>query len=134
MTTTELDVLEANAAFYRAFASRDAGAMERIWAERHPVACIHPGWDVLDGRRQVLGSWRRIFDSDGAPEVACSQAEARVMGDAAFVTCHEVLAGGRLAATNVFVREGDAWRIVHHQATEIAPGQMRSRAHEGPAN
>jgi ketosteroid isomerase-like protein len=134
MTTTELDVLEANAAFYRAFAARDADAMERVWAERHPVACIHPGWDVLDGRRQVLGSWRRMFETDGAPEIACSHAEARVVGDAAFVTCHEVIEGGRLAATNLFVREGEAWRLVHHQATVIEPGQLRARSPEGPAN
>jgi SnoaL-like domain len=134
MTTTDLDVLEANAAFYRAFASRDAAGMEQVWAERHPVACIHPGWDVLDGREAVLGSWRRILDSPGAPDVSCSHAEARVMGDAAFVTCHEVLPGGRLAATNLFVREGDAWRMVHHQATVIAPGQVRARSPAGPAN
>jgi ketosteroid isomerase-like protein len=134
MTTIDLDVLEANEAFYRAFASHDAAAMDRVWAERHPVACIHPGWDVIDGRRDVLTSWQRIFDSEAAPDVSCSHAEARVIGDAAFVTCHEVLPGGRLAATNVFVREGSVWKIVHHQATIIAPGQVRARAPAGPAN
>ncbi len=134
MTATDLDVLEANAAFYRAFGARDVGAMEALWAERHAVACIHPGWDVLDGRPAVLESWRGILGSTEAPEVSCSLAEARVLGDAAFVTCHEVLPGGRLAATNVFVREGGAWRMVHHQATPIAPGQVRARSPAGPAN
>ncbi|HTN52425.1 MAG TPA: nuclear transport factor 2 family protein [Anaeromyxobacter sp.] len=131
---TELDVLEANAGFYQAFAARDATAMARLWAERHPVACIHPGWDVLDGRDRVLASWRGILESGSAPEITCSLAEAHVLGDVAYVTCHEVLAGGRLAATNVFVREGSAWRMVHHQATPIAPGQARPLPSGGLAN
>ncbi|BDG05516.1 nuclear transport factor 2 family protein [Anaeromyxobacter oryzae] len=135
MSASELDVLEANAAFYRAFASGDADAMGSVWSEQHPVACIHPGWDVLDGRDRVLESWRGILESDNAPEVSCSVAEAHVLGDVAFVTCHEVIEeGGRLAATNVFVREDGTWRMVHHQATPIAPGQARSLPRRGPAN
>lgn len=134
MTTTHLEVLEANEAFYRAFAAHDARAMGPVWAERHPVACIHPGWDVLAGRAEVLASWRGILESADAPSISCSLAEAHVLGDVAFVTCHEVVSGGRLAATNVFVREAGAWRMVHHQATPIAPGQVRTRAPSGPAN
>jgi len=125
MTAAELEVLESNAAFYRAFAAQDVDAMERLWAERLPVACIHPGWDVLDGRDRVMESWRGILGSGNGPDVSCSLAEARVLGEFAFVTCHEVLPGGRLAATNLFAREGGAWRIVHHQATPMAPGQVR---------
>jgi ketosteroid isomerase-like protein len=134
MTATNLDVLEANEAFYRAFASRDIVAMARVWAERHPVACIHPGRDVLAGREEVLASWRGILESAGAPEISCSLAEAHVLGDAAFVTCHEILPGGRLAATNVFAREAGTWKMVNHQASPIAPGQVRQRPPASLAN
>jgi ketosteroid isomerase-like protein len=134
MTGAELEVLEANERFYGAFGRRDPDAMALGWAERHPVACIHPGWDVLDGRDRVLASWRSILGSGGAPDVTCAVAEARVLGEVAFVTCHEVLAGGRLAATNLFVREAGQWRMVHHQATPIAPAQVRPREPSGPAN
>jgi ketosteroid isomerase-like protein len=134
MDTAELDVLEANEAFYRAFAARDPGAMARLWAESHPVACTHPGWDVLDGREEVLESWRGILGSEAAPDVSCSRAQARVLGEVAFVTCHEVLPGGRLVATNVFVREGGGWKMVHHQASPLAPGQERAAPEGGPAN
>ncbi len=130
----ELEVLEANARFYEAFAKRDAGAMERVWAERYPVTCVHPGWDVLVGRERVLGSWRGILGSPGAPVISCSLAEACLLGDVALVTCQEVLAEGLLAATNVFAREGGAWRMVHHQATPIAPGQARPVQKERLAN
>lgn len=132
MTGALIDVLDANEAFYRAFAARDLSAMARIWAERHPVACIHPGWDVLDGRERVLASWRAILESEGSPEVACERAEAHVLGDVALVTCHEIVAGGRLAASNLFAREDGRWRMVHHQATPIAPGQVRALP-RGPA-
>lgn len=134
MVGAELEVLEANGAFYRAFAARDLGAMAGLWAESHPVACAHPGWDVLDGREEVLDSWRGILGSEAAPDVSCSHAQARVLGEAAFVTCHEVVAGGRLVATNLFVREGGRWRMVHHQASPIAPGQERAPPPRGPAN
>jgi ketosteroid isomerase-like protein len=125
MSPVELEVLEANAAFYRAFTERDAGAMVRLWAERLPVACIHPGWDALSGRDEVLSSWERILGSEGSPEVRCTLAEAHVLGEVALVTCHEVLEGGRLAATNVYAREDGVWRLVHHQASPMAPGQAR---------
>jgi ketosteroid isomerase-like protein len=134
MAAAELEVLEANEAFYRAFAARDLDAMAALWAEAHPVACAHPGWDVLDGREEVLGSWREILGGDDGPELACSRAQARLLGEVAFVTCHEVVEGGRLAATNLFVREGGRWRMVHHQASPIAAGQERDVAPSGPAN
>jgi ketosteroid isomerase-like protein len=125
MTGAALELLEVNGEFYRAFAARDLTAMAGLWAERHPVVCIHPGWDVLDGRERVLASWRAILESGNAPEVACERAEAHLLaGDVALVTCHEILPGGRLAATNGFVREDGRWRMVHHQATAIAPGQV----------
>ena len=132
MSPAELEVLEANAAFYRAFTERDAAAMARLWAARLPVACIHPGWDALSGRDEVLSSWERILGSEGSPDVRCTLAEAHVLGEVALVTCHEVLEGGRLAATNVFAREDGAWRVVHHQASPMAPGQARQEPKGGP--
>jgi ketosteroid isomerase-like protein len=134
MTAAVLEVLDANEGFYRAFAAHDAGAMRRIWAELLPVACVHPGWDVLVGREEVLESWEGILSSGNAPEIACERAEALVLGEVSLVTCHEVLPGGRLAATNVFAREDGRWRMVHHQATPIAPGQARRTPSAGPQN
>jgi ketosteroid isomerase-like protein len=135
MGPTELEVLDANDAFYRAFAARDADAMAALWAQDHPVACVHPGSDVLVGRDAVLASWRAVLGPGGAPDITCSSAEAHVLGDVAFVTCHEVLRQGAwLAATNVFARERGAWRVVHHQATPVALRQARPKAPPGPSN
>ncbi|HET6924117.1 MAG TPA: nuclear transport factor 2 family protein [Anaeromyxobacteraceae bacterium] len=130
MPRQELDVLEANSAFYRAFAACDLAAMDALWAREVPVACVHPGWDALRGREEVMSSWRAIFSGD-PPRIASTAASAHVAGDAAFVVCHERIPGGpRLVATNVFVREGGAWRLCHHQAGPLnqEPGEAPPEA------
>ncbi len=116
----EFEVLDANDAFYRAFARRDVDAMEALWARRAPVACVHPGWDALRGREEVMESWRAILRGAGSPEIGCSHASAQVLGEIALVICHEHVPGGPLVATNVFVREDGGWRLVHHQASPLA--------------
>jgi ketosteroid isomerase-like protein len=119
MTTDERAVLDANDAFYRAFAERDVDAMEALWARDVPVACIHPGWQVLNGREAVMASWRGILGGV-PPAIRCSDAIARVAGRAAFVVCTETLDAGELVATNVFVHEDGAWRLAHHHAGPVA--------------
>jgi ketosteroid isomerase-like protein len=132
MPHDDLDVLAANAAFYRAFADHDADAMEALWAQRDAVACVHPGWQALHGRDEVMASWRSILDSPDAPEISCSRASVYATGEVAFVLCVERLQGGTLAATNVFVREGGEWRIVHHHAGPIARGRDDDADEEPP--
>ena len=128
MSPDEIEILDANTAFYAAFAARDLSALEALWARRAPVACLHPGWSALRGREEVMASWRSILSGD-APVVRCAAATAHVMGSAAFVVCLEHLPGGPpLAATNVFVREGGAWRLCHHHA-----GPVFQTAAEEPA-
>jgi len=56
-------VLAANEAFYRAFAARDFGRMDGLWATGSFVTCIHPGWGVVRGRDAVIASWRSILES-----------------------------------------------------------------------
>jgi hypothetical protein len=100
-------LLFANEAFYRAFADRDMAAMEEVWSETAPVACIHPGWGALTGREDVL-------------EVQVLAPEVILHGDVGFVVCYEEIAGQYLIATNAFVRDGSIWRLVHHQAGPTA--------------
>lgn len=112
----EKDVLRANDAFYAAFRSRDMAAMDAIWSETDTVAVIHPGWRAIAGREQVMTSWRMILEGGASPDIRSREPKAYVYGDAAFIICYEEIDGGFLIATNVFVREGEAWRMVHHQA------------------
>jgi len=126
----EADILGANASFYRAFAARDHAAMSELWARRAPVTCLHPGAPVLVGRGPVLASWRQILGRSPGMDLRCDQPVVRVVGETAIVTCYE--AGGdepaHLAATNVFVLEDGAWRMVHHHAGPLAHPVQRPRA------
>ena len=125
MTDSERELLEANGAFYSAFARRDLKAMEEIWSHDAPVACIHPGWEPLRGRDAVMRSLENIFGGGGAPaSIQCVNATPHVLGPyAAYVVCHERVPGGDLAATNLFVREAGRYRLVHHHAAPIARHQ-----------
>ncbi len=109
-------VAAANRVFYRAFAERDFPAMDRLWAQRSPVACIHPGWPPIFQREHVMASWRGILGNAEQSQVACSDERVLVNGDTAIVICTEKVADSVLAATNVFVREDGEWRMIHHQA------------------
>lgn len=129
MANDEREVLAANAAFYQAFARHDGDAMDALWAREGQVACLHPGWEALLGREAVVKSWRRIFLAGGAPpSIRCEGASVHLLGGAALVICTEVLPGGALAATNLFVRERGQWRLAHHHASPLPP---RSAAPSG---
>jgi ketosteroid isomerase-like protein len=120
-------VLFANEAFYRAFADGDAKAMEALWARQGPVACVHPGWQAMTSRQEIMETWRRIFANDAKPDVECHAAQAFVQGDTAFVICYEEIGRNVLVATNIFRREGGVWQMVHHHA-----GPAPSLPPEGP--
>ena len=127
MPSDEALVLAANQSFYDAFARGDFAAIEALWALRAPVACIHPGWDALHGRDEVIASWRAILSRGSGPPVRCSRPTAVVLGDSAYVVCGEIIDGAELVATNLFVREDGAFRLVHHQAGPIHRRVVRER-------
>ncbi len=122
MTPAERAVLAANASFYRAFATRDVEAMDALWARDVHVACIHPGWQVLNGREAVMASWRGIFGGV-PPAIRCSDEIARITGSSAFVVCTESLDAGDLVATNLFVQEAGDWKLAHHHAGPVASAE-----------
>jgi ketosteroid isomerase-like protein len=114
-------VIFANEAFYAAFARRDIAAMSDVWSQRDDVTCIHPGWPPLTGREAVMKSWRGILRNPASPEIACHHPVAHVFGDVGYVICFERIEATFLIATNIFVREGQGWMLVHHQAGTTPP-------------
>jgi ketosteroid isomerase-like protein len=123
-------ILFANAAFYAAFTARDMAALEKVWAKDKPLSCVHPGRSAITGREAVMRSWRAILDNPEAPRISCHGEKIQVHGDTAVVTCVEQLAlasGAQfLMATNVFVRTGSIWAMVHHHAgpVQVDPGSI----------
>ena len=120
------DVLAANEAFYDAFAAGDMEAMSTIWAKEADVTCLHPGWNPIFGRQEVLDSWQRIISSPDRPQIECVDAKADVSGISGKVICYEKIGGGYLIATNFFVLEDGAWRMTHHHASGLAPSSTLS--------
>lgn len=109
-------VLFANEAFYRAFTDRDIRGMDGVWSQTVAITCLHPGWAPLFGRDEVMASWAAILSAPGAPQVRIHAAHASLYGALASVICFENLGSALLVATNLFVREGSLWKMVHHQS------------------
>lgn len=108
--------------------------MARLWAEKLPVACAHPGWPVISGREEVLASWKAILTNSDAPSVSCHGAQAFVSSrDAGFVVCYEKVGNSVLVASNLFAREHGEWRMVHHQAgpCNLSPLALEDEAGAG---
>jgi ketosteroid isomerase-like protein len=113
-------VLATNERFYAAFSQRDFPAMSELWHPTLPVVCIHPGWPPLEGRADVLQSWRRILENPSAPPIRCVRPSVHIMHDVALVVCFEAIGRNRLVATNGFARNDDEWHLVFHQAGPVA--------------
>ncbi len=121
-------VLRANEAFYAAFAAMDMDAMSRCWSRSARDACIHPGWDALLGWPSVRESWRAIFAGTGFARFQITDARTQVVGDMAWVTCeenmmmvsHGMTSHGRVAATNLFQRTDEGWKLVLHHGSPVS--------------
>ncbi len=107
-------LLFANEAFYLAFSNGDIVAMERLWAKDFSVSCLHPGWEPLMGRNNVMASWRAVLPTN--PKIQQSSPNAFGIGDMGYVICYEKVGESFLLATNVFIIEDNAWKMTHHQA------------------
>jgi ketosteroid isomerase-like protein len=121
----------ANAQFYRAFETLDIHEMDRVWGHGEHVKCVHPGWPLLTGWAGVRDSWEAIFDSTAEMRFTLTDVRAEVAGALAWVTCTENILSevqGRLSvtkilATNLFERQADGWRMVHHHGSHILAPQ-----------
>ena len=110
-------LLEANAEFYRAFRTGDVTAMADLWAPDEDIVCIHPGHAMLQGRSDVLSAWFDILSAP--PPVQMADPQGQIEGPVGIVVCTEMIEGALLSATNLFRWDGDAWRMVHHHASQI---------------
>jgi ketosteroid isomerase-like protein len=135
---TDDEVLRANAEFYAAFEARDLDKMADVWERSDRVSVTHPGWPRLSGWAKVAGSWEAIFHNTSYIQFVLTDEAVTVIGDLAVVTVDENilqsngatgegesgdgLAGARIAATNVFVRHDDGWRMLLHHGSPVAAG------------
>jgi ketosteroid isomerase-like protein len=120
-------IATANAQFYRAFETLDIHEMDRVWAHGEHVKCVHPGWPLLLGWTAVRASWETIFANTAEMSFTLSDVEVVSASELAWVTCTENILSevrGRVTvtsvlATNVFARDVEGWRLVHHHASHV---------------
>ncbi len=105
----------------------DAGPMADVWSQGADITTMHPTGGGQVGWDEVWGSWQQVAAIASGGSVALRDRLLRVMGDTACELGTEhvdaTLGGnpvrGQLRVTNLYRREGGAWRIVHHHADAI---------------
>jgi ketosteroid isomerase-like protein len=122
-------LVQANDAFYAAFAAGDGEAMEALWATTAPVLCVHPGTPALHGHAAVMQSWQEILAHP--PAITHSSPQVSLVRGLGFVTCLEHLEQGTLAASNIFVWEDARWKLVHHHSGALASLDPEAAAPSG---
>jgi ketosteroid isomerase-like protein len=117
------EVRAANQAFYDAHEARDLAAMRSVWEQSDRAICVHPGWPILRTWPLIEASWRGIFEGPGRNQFIVTNDSVTVVGDVAWVTLDENLvdgaAAGTIAATNMFVRSPDGWKLVVHHGSPV---------------
>ncbi|MFH7030135.1 MAG: nuclear transport factor 2 family protein [Heteroscytonema crispum UTEX LB 1556] len=127
MPNERSEVLAVNEAFYRAFEKKDIEALSTVWSQGTGSICIHPGWNVLRGWKEIRNSWERIFKNTAYIEINTDIITAEVRDTIACIVLVEnllqVIDGRRIEAksmaTNVFEFLGGKWYLIHHHGSPI---------------
>jgi ketosteroid isomerase-like protein len=131
VSTTDPDLLAANAAFYEALEQADLDALTALWVDGDEAVCVHPGLPPIHGAKAVMRSWAAILASTPYLQFVLTDTQARRFGDVGVVSCTENLlsapegmpetmfAGGRAVTTNVFCYLDGRWRMWVHHASAV---------------
>lgn len=115
---------DTEAAFYEALNQADIDRMMACWADEDDIVCVHPGGPRLVGHVAVRAAFEALF----AHGSVMAQAERVRRLDAGHCSVHSVIErvtvpgddGEQVvwvAATNVYVKSGQGWRMVVHHAS-----------------
>ena len=131
----EDEVRQASEQFYAALnrtLDGDSSTMEEIWSHGSDVSAIHPFGGRMLGWDEVGASWEQAAQAFSGGQVALDEmAVVPISEDAAYTlgTEHgqasigEQTVGIEWRVTNIYRREADGWKIVHHHtdfSSEVA--------------
>ncbi|MBL1432104.1 MAG: nuclear transport factor 2 family protein [Gammaproteobacteria bacterium] len=126
---------EAETAFYHAFERADIDLMSSVWAHIDGIECVHPLSDRLSGNKDVLESWRSMFQQ---PPGLSIKIEAQQCVTSSTLAVHIVdehitmMEGDNMQqsvihATNVYQLIDSNWQmVVHHASPSRRPQQKQS--------
>jgi hypothetical protein len=139
-------VLQVNSAFYKAFSNKDVAEMERIWLKDRSCICIHPSFKPLSGVRDIISTWKRMFESSSGSFqrtwIDPWDIQLTVKATTAIVTCEEHVYARRfvrgkkreselvnkLMATNIFRKVGGKWYMTYHHSSWHADSEAAKMA------
>ena len=130
----EDEVRQASEQFYAALNSTldgDSSPMEQIWSHGSDVSAMHPFGSRSLGWEEVRAGWEQAAQAFSDGQVALDDLVAvPISGDAAYTlgTEHgqakvgDASIGIDWRVTNIYRREADGWKIVHHTdfSSEVA--------------
>ena len=116
--------MDAEAAFYEAFESKDVEAMMSVWDNTADVVCIHPMGPNLNGSDSIRDSWKILFDN--GPNLTFDVDTIQYMEDeemAIHVVRQNITVNDDaqnmpvIIATNVYRRTPNGWQMVLHHSS-----------------
>src|SRR5918999_4171611 len=122
----EDEVRQASEQFYAALNSTldgDSSPMEEIWSHGSDVSAMHPFGGRMVGWEEVGASWEQAAQAFSGGQVAVDEmVVVPISEDAAYTLGTEHVQGSigeetvgiDWRATNIYRREADGWKIVHH--------------------
>lgn len=118
--------IEAEEAFYEAFAKADLEMMQDLWLHDDSVVCIHPMSAALVGWDEVTEIWGELFS--GGPNMSFEIIEPRYTQDG-ILAIHIVQENITLIrnserqppvmATNIYQLTDEGWRMTLHHASPV---------------
>lgn len=129
--SAEDELRQASDQFYAALTRMlggTSGAMDGLWAHDAEVTTMHPIGGREVGWEQVRASFDQVAPLCSGGQVRLKDPLRRVMGDVAYEMGTEsgqaTMAGESVTlghrVTNIYRREGGAWKLVHHHG-DIMP-------------
>ena len=127
----EDEVRQVSDRFYAALnsmANGDAGPMMEVWSHTPDVTTMHPIGGREVGWEQVRGPWEQVAAICSGGQVTFKDSLIRVVGDLAYqlgTETGQLTLGGHDVSfdervTNIYRREADGWKIVHHHS-DLSP-------------
>jgi ketosteroid isomerase-like protein len=131
----EDEVRQASEQFYAALnrtLDGDSSPMEQIWSHGSDVSAIHPFGSRMLGWDEVGASWEQAAQAFSGGQVALDEmVVVPISEDAAYnlgtehgqARIGEETVGIDWRVTNIYRREADGWKIVHHHtdfSSEVA--------------
>lgn len=132
--STEDEVRATSKRFYEALtrmANGDGLLLGEVWSQDADVTAMHPIGGRHVGWAAVQQSFNQVADAASDGKVELTEQRIRVLGDVAYevgVEKGQFKLGGHQAiidirVTNIYQRQGGAWKLVHHH-TDTSPSML----------